>query len=98
MIGESPNLPGYFQVHPDVRELDHDAAGEFDRVLVVLEGTDRTGAEPASVHDAGVQLDFPQQIGQTRVAHAVIVGVRLDRFDARDDGVDRGATAPQNVD
>src|SRR5207249_2895876 len=81
----------------DVREAAHHLPRQRDDVDVAADGADRAGVERAPVHEAGVQLDLPQDVRQPAVSHAVIGGVGLHAADRRLDGVDGAPAVPEDA-
>ena len=67
----------------------HDLASDLDRVTVTLYGSDGAGGERTTVHNARVELDLPEHVGDPAGTDAVIVTVILDTLDRRDGGVHR---------
>jgi len=49
------------------------------------------------MHDAGIELDFAFLVGETAVAHGIIVGVVFDNGDRGDDGLERVAALLEDV-
>src|SRR5690606_9537915 len=75
----------------------HDLTGDLDRVGVVLDGADRARREGRAVHDAGVELDLPEDVGDPARADAVVLEVVLDHFDRCNGGVERAAARAQDL-
>lgn len=78
----------------------HHLPRQGDHVLVAVNGADRAGLERAPVHQAGIQLDLPQDVRQPAVSHTVIGGIGLHAANGRLDGVEGpapGAEDPHSV-
>ena len=82
----------------DVRGGLHDLARDLDRVAVAFDGRDGAGAERAAVHDAGVELDLAEHVGNPAGTDAVIVAVVLDALDRRDGGIHGRAAGAEGGD
>lgn len=78
----------------DVGRFLHDASCEGDGVPDELHGGDSATSEGASVHDAGVEGEAAEAVGQTAEADGVAVGqIIFDSLSASDSGIEGGRTA-----
>ncbi len=73
--------------HQHMGQLFHDPSRQRDGVAVAAQGGHGTGLQRAPVHDAGVQLDLAEHIGQAAVADAVFFRVIFDDATGQFDGV-----------
>src|SRR5258708_12423323 len=64
----------------------HDLARDLDRVTVTLYGGHGAGAERTTIHNACVELDLPEHVGDPAGTDPVIVAVVLDALDRCDGG------------
>ena len=76
-----------FADQENVRQALHDLPGYPDRMAIALQTADRTAAERAPIHDAGVQLYLAEQVGPATGADAAHRGVHFHRPDAGFDDV-----------
>jgi hypothetical protein len=92
-IGE-PGGAGTGNEH--VGEFFHDAAREIDRILIALQGANGSGTESGAFHDAGIEFDFTEEIGEAGEADGMIVRIRFHQAGSGDDGIKGRPTATQD--
>jgi hypothetical protein len=80
-----------------VGEFFHHSAGYRNRVFVALQTADSAGPQRSAIHDAGIQLDLAEKVGETAEAHCVVVGVTFDEAGSRFDNVKGRAAMAQQL-
>ncbi len=78
-----------------LRQTVADRAGDRDRVREAGHGGDGARPPRRAVHDRGVKLHYPEQVGQPADAHIVVRFVGLDDPDGGLRRVHRAGPGPQ---
>ncbi len=82
----------------NMRQFLHDTARHADGMKKAAQSPYRTRAQSTPVHDAGIQLHLPQQVGPRILANAVHIRRGLHQTDACLDSVHRVTAGFQDTD